>query len=314
MICRRCESLCCVKCLCCRVWSRFVGGVKVCVVWSVCLCWWVWSRFVGGEKVCVVWSVCLCCWVGSRFVGGEKVCVVWGRLLTYLCWIMTAGEKCVCCVEQVVNLAVLNHDGWRVTPGVCCAAFLINILPQMSYIGIFMNILSLRFCDFLSQPASPNQSLKSVIFSLFFQTLWSFPCSARHSYLLLVLPDYRIINTLENLLLFFFLFFFLRLYHKFMACPRMICDISLICWQYQFSSVPWLGVGGVGVGEGGAWHDPAEILFQSFLLETIVSSSGMGRDVHSLMLSIQHFLCWLWHFHVSSVVGNIEANCQKAPF
>ena len=37
--------------------------------------------------------------------------------------------------------------------------------------------------------------------------------------------------------------------------------------------------------------DSAEILFQSFLLEALVSSSGTGRDVHSLMLSIQHFLC-----------------------
>ena len=37
--------------------------------------------------------------------------------------------------------------------------------------------------------------------------------------------------------------------------------------------------------------DSAEILFQSFLRETFVSSSGIGRSVHSLMLSIQHFLC-----------------------
>ena len=34
--------------------------------------------------------------------------------------------------------------------------------------------------------------------------------------------------------------------------------------------------------------------FQSFLQEALVSSSGMGRDVHSLMLSIQHFLCQPW--------------------
>ena len=37
--------------------------------------------------------------------------------------------------------------------------------------------------------------------------------------------------------------------------------------------------------------DSAEILFQSFPQEALVSSSGMGRDVHSLILSIQHFLC-----------------------
>ena len=35
--------------------------------------------------------------------------------------------------------------------------------------------------------------------------------------------------------------------------------------------------------------DPAEVLFQSFLPEVVVSSSGTGRDVHSLTLSIQHF-------------------------
>ena len=35
----------------------------------------------------------------------------------------------------------------------------------------------------------------------------------------------------------------------------------------------------------------AEILFQSFLQEAMVSSSGIGRDVHSLMLTIQPFLC-----------------------
>ena len=37
------------------------------------------------------------------------------------------------------------------------------------------------------------------------------------------------------------------------------------------------------------WDDQAEILFQSFVREAIVSSSGMGRDVHSLMLSVSEF-------------------------
>ena len=37
--------------------------------------------------------------------------------------------------------------------------------------------------------------------------------------------------------------------------------------------------------------DSAETLFQAFLQEALVSSSDMGRDVHFLMLSIQHFLC-----------------------
>ena len=40
---------------------------------------------------------------------------------------------------------------------------------------------------------------------------------------------------------------------------------------------------------GNMRDDSAEILFQTFLQEALVSSSGMGRDVHSLMLSIQHF-------------------------
>ena len=39
--------------------------------------------------------------------------------------------------------------------------------------------------------------------------------------------------------------------------------------------------------------DSAEILFQSFLQEALVGSSGMGRDVQSLKLSIKHFVCLL---------------------
>ena len=42
---------------------------------------------------------------------------------------------------------------------------------------------------------------------------------------------------------------------------------------------------------GNMKDDSAAIGFQSFLQGDIVSSSGMGRDVQSLMLSIQHFLC-----------------------
>ena len=34
-----------------------------------------------------------------------------------------------------------------------------------------------------------------------------------------------------------------------------------------------------------------ENLFPSFLQQALVISSGMGRDVHSLLLSIQHLLC-----------------------
>ena len=48
----------------------------------------------------------------------------------------------------------------------------------------------------------------------------------------------------------------------------------------QFSSVPWL----IGMSEGQKRSSSSQ--------EALVSSSGMGRGVHSLMLSIQHFLHW----------------------
>ena len=47
-----------------------------------------------------------------------------------------------------------------------------------------------------------------------------------------------------------------------------------------------------GWGWGSMRHNSADILLQSFLWEAIISSSGMGRDVHSLVLSIHHFLVW----------------------
>ena len=56
----------------------------------------------------------------------------------------------------------------------------------------------------------------------------------------------------------------------------------------QFSSVQSLD----RLGRRGDMRDDSEvILFQSFLQEALVSSSGIRRAVHSLMLSIQHFLC-----------------------
>ena len=39
---------------------------------------------------------------------------------------------------------------------------------------------------------------------------------------------------------------------------------------------------------GNMRDDSAEILLQSFMQNALVNSSGMGRDVHSLMLSAQH--------------------------
>ena len=53
----------------------------------------------------------------------------------------------------------------------------------------------------------------------------------------------------------------------------------------QFSSVLW------PIGSSGVMTDDSpEILFQSFLREAIVSSSGISKDVHCLTLSIKHLL------------------------
>ena len=73
----------------------------------------------------------------------------------------------------------------------------------------------------------------------------------------------------------------------------------LLGHSVQFSSVPWPI--GEGKGGGGTSDDSAEIFFQSFLQEAFVSSLGMGRDVLSLILSIQHFLCWPQHCPPSKV-------------
>ena len=91
--------------------------------------------------------------------------------------------------------------------------------------------------------------------------------------------------------------------------PCLVQRLSLIvdgdlngrwpAWKYthnaqsvQFSSVqPLDRLGRRGGGGSDMKDDSAEILFQSFLQETLVSSCGMGREVHSLMLSSQHVLC-----------------------
>ena len=53
--------------------------------------------------------------------------------------------------------------------------------------------------------------------------------------------------------------------------------------------------------QGDTRDDSAEMLFPSFPQQDVVSRSGMGRDVHSLMLSIQHFLCQPWRRPPSKV-------------
>ena len=79
----------------------------------------------------------------------------------------------------------------------------------------------------------------------------------------------------------------------------------LQCWQClhdllkdgfvivaMFSSIQsfdWLGL------RGDMKDNSAETLFLSFLQEALASNSGISRDVHSLMLPIQHFFCWPQH-------------------
>ena len=67
------------------------------------------------------------------------------------------------------------------------------------------------------------------------------------------------------------------------ALIRMRLPTQLFC---SVQSLDWSEGGG-----GGMEDDSAEILLQSFLQEALVSSSGISRDVRSLMLSTQHFLC-----------------------
>ena len=57
--------------------------------------------------------------------------------------------------------------------------------------------------------------------------------------------------------------------------------------QKQFSSVQSLDRLG---RRGDLRDDSAQIFLQSFLQEGLVSNFGMSRNVHSLLLSIQHFL------------------------
>ena len=68
--------------------------------------------------------------------------------------------------------------------------------------------------------------------------------------------------------------------------------------QVQFSSVQSLDPLG---HQEDMRDDSAEILFQSFLQEALLSSSSMGKDARSLMLSIQHFLCQPRHRPPSKV-------------
>ena len=69
----------------------------------------------------------------------------------------------------------------------------------------------------------------------------------------------------------------------------------------QFSSVPWL-IGSYGCVCVSIRDDSAEILFQSFLQKVLVSSSGMGRKVHSLMFG------HLWEPKTNKVCHLVQQN------
>ena len=64
-------------------------------------------------------------------------------------------------------------------------------------------------------------------------------------------------------------------------------------------SVGWSDVQFVSLTDlvirGDVRDDSAETIFQSCMQEATISSSGMGRDVHCMTFSIQHFLWWLKH-------------------
>ena len=81
---------------------------------------------------------------------------------------------------------------------------------------------------------------------------------------------------------------------------RFTCTTRWLRYQSktQFSSVQSLDQLG---RRGNMRDDSAEIPFQSLLQDDLVSSSGMGRHVHSLILSIQHFLCQPQHHSTSTV-------------
>ena len=83
-------------------------------------------------------------------------------------------------------------------------------------------------------------------------------------------------------------FFSEFIYRYMLACfffPSGSPTGSFRVWFNSVQSLDRLG------RQGDMTDDSAEIPFQSFLQEAIVDSSDMDRAVHSLMLSIQHFLC-----------------------
>ena len=82
------------------------------------------------------------------------------------------------------------------------------------------------------------------------------------------------------------------------VCAYSLVPVSPLC--AQFSSVQFNPSTDRVVG-GTLQTIWLEILFESFQQEAIVSSSGMGRNVHSSVFSIQHFLCCPRRFPPSKV-------------
>ena len=73
---------------------------------------------------------------------------------------------------------------------------------------------------------------------------------------------------------------------------RVVIDVfvitNIVLPVVQFSSFQSLDRLG---RRGDMRDDSVEILFQSFLQEAVMGSSGIGGNVHSLTLYPQHFLC-----------------------
>ena len=78
--------------------------------------------------------------------------------------------------------------------------------------------------------------------------------------------------------------------HAFYSHSLTVIELYAHVVRRLNNSVPWPIRSLVG-GVVGMKDDSAEIFFQYFLQKAPVSSSGMGRDVHSLMLFIQVFPC-----------------------
>ena len=122
LVCATSSSTCCAtlpamapSALCCwsslptwRCWIMTAGEKSVCCVEQFAYLT-VLDRNSRWERCVLCGAVCLPDCTGS-WQQVRKVCVVLSSLPTWLCWVATAGEKGVYCVEQFACLTVLDHD------------------------------------------------------------------------------------------------------------------------------------------------------------------------------------------------------------